>query len=153
MRRPPGEEDEVGPEGRIPQPEPNPVLYGSRGPIASAQTHKPSYGPTQQPRPETRKPSLKPTCPAQPTCTFPSAGPACHPRIPKTRERSNNPRLAPRPLHTRRPLVVPRGTSAARLPSAAAAQSARQRLLGSGSLFGSGNLFPACLSPFRPSRT
>ena len=35
-----------------------------------------------------------------------------------SRARLNNPRLDPRLLHMRRPLVVPRGTSAARHPSA-----------------------------------
>ena len=78
---------------------------------------------------------------------------ACHPRTAhhlrtarhlhraETRERSENPRLDPTLLHTRRSLID------------SAAQSTRRRFLGSGGLFSSENLFPARLSPFRPSRT
>ena len=106
MRRQPGEEDKVRPEGRIPRPEPNPTTVGQpntrrlpRPSRFSPKTCKLSYGLTRQPRPETHKPSPTPTHTAQPTYTFPSAWVGSSPaNNQKTRERPDNPRLDQRSL-------------------------------------------------------
>ncbi|XP_022994097.1 uncharacterized protein LOC111489925 [Cucurbita maxima] len=121
--RQPGEEDEVRPEVQIPKPEPNPITLGQP---STRRFLRPSRFSPKRVSPVTAKPDsldLRPASPVQrrhvqpnpPEFILQSGWPVSRER-PETRERSDNPRLDPRPLHTRLPLIVTRGTFAARLP-------------------------------------